>query len=52
MDSIKHNNKEVQEKPSSNPFIKLFEDKKKIVTAIQNGKSLSMLKGIKFIKPI
>jgi hypothetical protein len=37
---------------SVNPFIKMIEDKKRIVEAIRNGKDLSTLKGINFVSPI
>ncbi len=52
MSSAKKNTKNGQKKSSQNPFIKLIEDKKKITAAIQGGKSLSSLKGIKFVKPM
>jgi hypothetical protein len=39
-------------KKEENPFIKIFEDKKRIHEAIRNGQSLSSLKDIKFVKPI
>jgi hypothetical protein len=52
MNTVKNDSKKLQGKSSDNPFIKLAEDKKKITTAIKNGKSLSTLKGIKFVKPI
>lgn len=48
----KDNSKKKQGKSSGNPFIQLIKDKKKINAAIQSGKSLSTLKGIKFVKPI
>ncbi len=35
-----------------NPFVQMIEDKKKIDQAIEDGKSLSDLKNIKFVKPI
>jgi len=52
MSAAKKNTKAGQKKSSTNPFIKLVEDKKKITAAIQSGKSLSSLKEIKFVKPI
>jgi hypothetical protein len=35
-----------------NPFVKMIEDKKSIDQAIEEGKSLSTLKDIKFVKPL
>ncbi len=35
-----------------NPFIKMIEDKKSIAYAIEEGKPLSLLKDIKFVKPL
>ncbi|MFW0715739.1 hypothetical protein [Pedobacter sp. N23S346] len=35
-----------------NPFKKLMDDKNRIIEAIKDGKDLSMLKGIKFVRPI
>lgn len=35
-----------------NPFKKLMDDKNRIVEAIRDGKDLSTLKGIKFVRPI
>ena len=52
MNTVKNNNKKMQKKTSVNPFVKAWEDKRKIVSAVQNGKSLSTLKGIKFVRPI
>ena len=40
------------QKKKSNPFFKMFEDKKRIQEAIFKGESLSSLKGIQFVKPI
>jgi hypothetical protein len=48
----KNSSKKKPQKPSGNPFVQLVEDKKKINETIKNGKSLSTLKGIKFVKPI
>ena len=50
MNTDKSNNK--REKASGNPFIKALEDKKKITAAVREGKALSSIKGIKFVKPI
>jgi len=41
-----------KEKSSQNPFVKMVEDKKRIVNAIKEGKDLSKLKGINFVCPI
>ena len=35
-----------------NPFNKLIDDKNRIVEAIKEGRDLSTLKGIKFVRPI
>ncbi|MFI5139988.1 MAG: hypothetical protein ACHQIM_19370 [Sphingobacteriales bacterium] len=35
-----------------NPIVQMIEDKKRIVKAIENGESLSTLKGIKIVSPI
>ncbi|SMC87528.1 hypothetical protein [Pedobacter africanus] len=35
-----------------NPFIKMIEDKKRIVDAIRAGQDLSKLKDIKFVTPL
>jgi hypothetical protein len=35
-----------------NPFTQMIEDKKKIDQAVQEGKSLSTLKDINFVKPL
>ena len=35
-----------------NPFKKLADDKQRIVEAIKDGRDLSTLKGIKFVRPI
>jgi hypothetical protein len=48
----KNSSKKKAPKSSGNPFVQLIEDKKKINEKIKNGKSLSTLKGIKFVKPI
>lgn len=39
-------------KKSKNPIIQMIEDKKRIITAIENGESLSTLKGIKIVSPL
>jgi hypothetical protein len=52
VNTIKNNTKKPFAKSSDNPFIKAVEDKKKISATIQEGKSLSTLKDIKFVKPI
>jgi hypothetical protein len=39
-------------KQFKNPIIQMIEDKKRIVKAIKEGKSLSTLKGIKFVTPL
>lgn len=41
-----------QKKTLVNPFIKLIEDKIKIADAVKDGKPLSTLKDIKFVKPL
>jgi hypothetical protein len=41
-----------QKVPFVNPFIQMIEDKKKIDQAIQEGKSLSTLKDINFVKSL
>lgn len=35
-----------------NPFIQMIEDKKRVNRAVEAGKPLSTLKGIRFVKPI
>lgn len=35
-----------------NPIVQMIEDKKRIVKAIENGESLSTLKGIKMVSPL
>ena len=35
-----------------NPIIKMIADNKRIIEAINNGKSLSTLKGIKIVSPL
>lgn len=35
-----------------NPFKKLMDDKNRIVEAIKDGKDLSTLKDIKFVRPL
>ena len=35
-----------------NPIVQMIEDKKRIVKAIENGESLSTLKGIKIVSPL
>ena len=52
MDTINNSSKKIRRETSGNPFVKVIEDKKKITAAIQQGKDLSTLKGIKFVKPI
>jgi hypothetical protein len=47
-----HNTLKKQKASSVNPFVKMIEDKKKITQAIQDGKPLSSLKDIKFVKPL
>jgi hypothetical protein len=52
MDNIKPHT--LRKKPKAsfvNPFIQMIEDKKKIDQAIQEGKPLSSLKDINFVKP-
>jgi hypothetical protein len=41
-----------ESKKFSNPIIQMIEDKKRIIQAIKNGKSLSTLKGIKIVSPL
>jgi hypothetical protein len=50
--SKSHKAKNRQVQSVGNPFIKLIEDKIKISKAVQEGKSLSTLIGIDFVKPI
>jgi len=40
------------QKSVSNPLIKLVEDKKRVISAIREGKDLSKLKGINFVRPL
>ncbi|WP_162847194.1 hypothetical protein [Mucilaginibacter gracilis] len=47
-----HKTKNKQIEVAENPFIKLITDKEEISKAIQEGKPLSTLKGIRFVKPI
>lgn len=49
MNSTKTN---IESKKNVNPFIQMIEDKKRINRAVEEGKSLSTLKGIKFVKPL
>jgi len=47
------NNRSKKEKGSlANPFVKIIEDKKRIVEAIRKGEDMSKLKDIKFAFPI
>ena len=47
------NNKSRKERQSSaNPFVKMIEDKKRIVETIRKGEDMSKLKDIKFAFPI
>lgn len=47
------NNKSKKNKESSaNPFVKMIDDKKRIVEAIKKGEDMSKLKDIKFAFPI
>jgi hypothetical protein len=39
-------------KSAQNPIVKMIEDKKAIVKAIEKGESLSTLKGIKIVSPL
>jgi len=39
-------------KAFKNPIVKMIEDKKAIVKAIEKGESLSTLKGIKIVSPL
>ncbi|WP_175470552.1 hypothetical protein [Pedobacter hartonius] len=41
-----------KEKSSVNPLVKMMADKRCIIDAIQDGKDLSTLKGIKIVSPI
>jgi hypothetical protein len=50
--SKSHKVKNRQVQSVGNPFIKLIEDKVKISKAVQEGKPLSTLTGINFVKPI
>ena len=53
MSNIKqHTIPKKQKEPFVNPFIKMIEDKKSIDQAVEEGKSLSTLKDIKFVKPL
>jgi hypothetical protein len=52
VDNIKPNTVPKKQKASPiNPFIKMIEDKKNIARAIEEGKPLSTIKDIKFVKP-
>lgn len=42
----------VKDKSSTNPLIKMIEDKKRIVKAIKSGKDLSSQKDMKIVSPI
>ncbi|SEL98565.1 hypothetical protein SAMN05216436_10172 [bacterium A37T11] len=46
----KATNRQIQSK--GNPFLKLIEDKEKIFKAVQEGKPLGTLKGVRFVKPL
>ena len=37
---------------SKNPIVKMIEDKKRITAAIENGESITNLKGIKIVSPL
>lgn len=52
MNPVKNDNKKVGAKASVNPFVKAIKDKKKIMSAIREGKDLSKLKDIKFVRPL
>ena len=47
-----HTSPNKQKKTVVNPFIKMIDDKKKIDQAVQDGKPLSSLKDINFVKPV
>ena len=47
-----HKSKNKQAETPENPFIKLIEDKDEISKAVKEGKPLSTLKGIRFVKPV
>ncbi len=44
--------KNKQNQSLGNPFVKLVEDKIKVSKAVQEGKALSTLKDIDFVKPV
>lgn len=53
MGNIKsHTTRKKQKTSFVNPFIQMIENKKKIDQAIQEGKPLSTLQDIKFVKPL
>lgn len=47
-----HMANKVKDKSSTNPLIKMIEDKKRLVNAVKSVKDLSALKGIKIVSPI
>jgi hypothetical protein len=51
MEQVKKNTGS-EEKKHKNPIIQMIEDKKRVVKAIENGESLSTLKGIKVVSPL
>jgi hypothetical protein len=49
---VKTQKSHIEKGQKANPFIKMIEDKKRIVSAIRNGKDLSKLKDINFVSPL
>ena len=52
MEQVDKKTKRSVVKQSKNLIIQMIEDKERIVQAIENGKSLSTLKGIKIVSPL
>ncbi len=52
MEQVDKKTKRPATKQSKNLIIQMIEDKERIVQAIENGKSLSTLKGIKIVSPL
>lgn len=52
MKSISNSKSKNNKKSSTNPFVKMIEDKKRIVETIRKGEDMSKLKNIKFVFPI
>ncbi|WP_158288521.1 hypothetical protein [Mucilaginibacter psychrotolerans] len=52
MSTKTHTTPKKQKESPVNPFIQMIEDKKRIDKATEEGKPLSTLKGINFVKPV